>query len=107
MTNWNLGVIGFGNIAQALIGGLLKVQAVDSDKVHVCAAHYDKLCRNAEKFQVHPYQTAEEVIEGFNAVTMDDIERACELICDLDRYCAAAVTNKEIDLKQMMEKKVI
>ncbi|MBQ4343845.1 MAG: pyrroline-5-carboxylate reductase [Erysipelotrichaceae bacterium] len=70
MTNWNLGVIGFGNIAQALIGGLLKVQAVDSDKVHVCAAHYDKLCRNAEKFQVHPYQTAEEVIEKSDVVIL-------------------------------------
>ncbi len=50
-------------------------------------------------------QTAEEVIEGFNAVTMEDINRAAELICDLDQYCAAAVTNKEIDLKAMMEKK--
>ena len=70
MTNWNIGVIGFGNIAQALIGGLLKVQAIDPDKVHVCAAHYDKLCRNAEKFQVHPYQTVEEVIKKSDVVIL-------------------------------------
>lgn len=49
-------------------------------------------------------QTTEEVIEGFNKVTMEDIDRAAYIICDLNQYCAAAVTNKEIDLKSMMEK---
>ena len=50
-------------------------------------------------------QTAEEVIRGYNQVTMEDIARAAEIICDMDMYCAAVVTNKEIDLKEMMEKK--
>ena len=50
-------------------------------------------------------QTPEEVIKGYNAVTMDDIARAAEIICDMDKYCAALVTNKEVDLKAIMEKK--
>ena len=36
---------------------------------------------------------------------MEDIARAAEIICDLDKYCAALVTNKEVDLKEMMERK--
>ena len=50
-------------------------------------------------------QTPEEVIRGYNAVTMDDIAKATEIICDMDQYCAALVTNREIDLKELMEKK--
>lgn len=49
-------------------------------------------------------QTAEEVIEGYNKVTMDDIHRAAELICDIKKYSAAAVTDRKIDLKAIMEK---
>lgn len=49
-------------------------------------------------------QTAEEVIDGYNKVTMDDICSAAELICDVENYSAAAVTNKEIDLKSIMAK---
>lgn len=67
---WNIGVIGFGNIAQALIGGLLKVKAIEPDQVHVCAAHYEKLCMTAEKYRVHPYRTAEEVISNSDVVIL-------------------------------------
>lgn len=70
MTMWNIGVIGFGNIAQALIGGLLKVKAIEPDQVHVCAAHYEKLCMTAEKYGVHPYRTAEEVISNSDVVIL-------------------------------------
>lgn len=70
MTTWNIGVIGFGNIAQALIGGLLKVKAIEPDQVHVCAAHYEKLCMTAEKYGVHPYRTAEEVISNSDVVIL-------------------------------------
>lgn len=70
MTNWKIGVIGFGNIAQALIGGLLKVQAIDPEQVFVCAAHVDKLRMNAEKYGVHACQDAEEVIEKSDVVIL-------------------------------------
>lgn len=47
--------------------------------------------------------TPEEVIEGFNRVTMDDMRAVSEKVCDLSGYCAAAVTNKEFDLQSIME----
>lgn len=68
--NWEIGVIGFGNMAQALIGGMLKVGAIESEKVHVCAAHYDKLCMNAEKYNVNAYRTSQEVIEKSDMILL-------------------------------------
>lgn len=68
--NWNVGVIGFGNIAQALIGGMLKVDAIEPKQVHVCARDYGKLCANAEKFGVNPYRNPEEVIENSDVVIL-------------------------------------
>ena len=70
MTNWNLGVIGFGNIAQALIGGLLKVHAIEPEQVHVCARDLKKLYANAEKFGVIAHQSVFEVIEQSDVVIM-------------------------------------
>ena len=81
MKNWNIGVIGFGNIAQALLGGLVKVKAVEPQQVHVCAAHYDKLCANADKFGFHPYQTAEEVIEHSDVVILAVKPYQMEKVC--------------------------
>ncbi|MBE6114952.1 MAG: pyrroline-5-carboxylate reductase [Erysipelotrichaceae bacterium] len=70
MMNWNIGVIGFGNIAQAMMEGLLKVGAIEPSKVHVCAAHYDKLCRNAAKYGFVPHASAEEVIVNSDLVIL-------------------------------------
>ena len=47
--------------------------------------------------------TPEEVIEGFNKVTLDDVRAIAETVCDLSLYCGAAVTNREFDLKAAME----
>lgn len=49
----------------------------------------------------HVY-TPEEVLRGLDAVTMEDIEEAKKMICDLNQYSAVAVTNKRIPLKKMM-----
>lgn len=49
-------------------------------------------------------QTAEEVIEGYNKVTMSDIDRAAEIIGNMNNYSAAAVTDRQIDLKRIMAK---
>lgn len=81
MTNWNIGVIGFGNIAQALIGGMLKVGAIKSEQVHVCAAHFDKLCANAQKLNVHPYHSAEEVIAHSDVVLLAVKPYQMEKVC--------------------------
>ena len=45
---------------------------------------------------------AEEVIEGYDRVTMEDIERVKQMICDFNQYSAALVTNKKFDLKKVM-----
>ena len=46
--------------------------------------------------------TPEEVLEGLNAVTLEDIDEVKKLICNIDNYSAVAVTDREIDLKAMM-----
>jgi len=81
MTNWKIGVIGFGNIAQALISGLLKVDAISSDQVYVCSAHYDKCYANAERMGVHPCRTAEEVIEQSDLVILAVKPYQMEKVC--------------------------
>ena len=47
-------------------------------------------------------KSSEEVIEGYNAVTMDDIEDVKQLICNFDQYSAALVTNQKFNLKKVM-----
>ena len=47
--------------------------------------------------------TPEEVVDGFNRVTMEDMRGVADLVCDLNQYCGAAVTNGTFDMKQAME----
>ena len=47
--------------------------------------------------------TPEEVLDGLNAVTMEDIDEVKHMICDMNQYSAVAVTNRRINLKSMME----
>ena len=42
------------------------------------------------------------VLAEIDAVTMDDMVRAAELICDMGQYCATLVTNRDVDLKAMI-----
>ena len=51
-----------------------------------------------------PILTAEEVISGFDSVTMEDIDSVKELICDFDNYSAVLVTKHKTDLKGIMER---
>ena len=81
MNCWKIGVIGFGNIAQALIGGLLKVQAIKPEQVHVCAAHYDKVCVSAKKYGVYACQSAEEVIDKSDVVILAVKPYQMEKVC--------------------------
>lgn len=48
--------------------------------------------------------TQEEVLKAYDSVTMEDIRRVSELICDMNKYSAAAITNKEIDLQAIVER---
>ena len=46
--------------------------------------------------------SVDESLEKFNAVTTQDILKAAEMIGDLDIYCGAAVTGKELDLEELI-----
>lgn len=47
--------------------------------------------------------TPEEVISGFDDVTMDDIENMKKLICDFSNYSAVVVSKKHADVKKIMK----
>lgn len=47
--------------------------------------------------------TPEEVIQGFDSVTGEDILEAASMIGDRSRYCGAAVTGADFDLKGLIE----
>lgn len=64
----NIGFIGYGNMAQAMAKGLLKNKVVDPDCVYACARDYEKLCMNAQKLQIHPCESAFEVIENTDMI---------------------------------------
>lgn len=51
----------------------------------------------------NPILTPEEVISGFDSVTLDDIDRVKSLICNFSDYSAVAVTSKKLDLKKIMK----
>ena len=44
----------------------------------------------------------EEVISGLDGVTMEDIRQVSELISDVSRYSAIAVTNKKSNIKKII-----
>lgn len=44
----------------------------------------------------------EEIVEGFDNVTMEDIEEVKKLICDFSKYSAVLVTKDKVDLKRIM-----
>ena len=45
--------------------------------------------------------TPEEVVEGINNVTLDDIDKVKKLICNPASYTGVAVTSKRIDWKKV------
>ena len=53
MANPTIGFIGYGNMAQAIAEGLINAGAVNGSDIVACAAHYDKLERNAAKLMAN------------------------------------------------------
>lgn len=66
----NIGCIGFGNMAQAIVNGLVHKAGMDPSLIHVCAAHYDTCQKNAQKFGVMAYKTSEEVVQNADMVIL-------------------------------------
>ena len=46
--------------------------------------------------------TPEEVVNGFDRVTMEDIQEMKQIICDFSNYSAVVVSKKHVDLKRIM-----
>lgn len=46
--------------------------------------------------------TEDEVMKGFDSVTIDDIEAVKGLICNAEDYCAAVVTRKNVNVRKMV-----
>lgn len=61
LTNLTIGFIGFGNMAQAMAQGWIEKGAVKADRICACAANWDKLRKNAQKFGICGCQSAKEV----------------------------------------------
>ena len=43
----NIGFIGFGNMAQAIVNGMVNKANIDPSLIHVCSAHFDSCQKNA------------------------------------------------------------
>ncbi|KAB7788504.1 pyrroline-5-carboxylate reductase [Bifidobacterium cebidarum] len=68
MDNPTIGFIGYGNMAQAIAQGLVDAGVVRGHQVVACAAHYDKLEKNAATLGVRPLHSAVEVAVAADVV---------------------------------------
>lgn len=58
-----IGFLGFGNMAQAMAEGLLRSGAVLPSQIAACAAHWDKLQKNAKSMGIVPCRDSLETVE--------------------------------------------
>ena len=65
-----IGFIGFGNMAQAMAQGLVECGGVEPARITACAAHFDKLERNAARFGVNAAETSQEVVKKSDLVVI-------------------------------------
>lgn len=65
-----LGFIGYGNMAKAIVSGLLQVKACESSQIFACAKNFDKLCQNAKRQGITALKTSEEVIRNSDFIIL-------------------------------------
>ena len=65
-----IGFIGYGNMAQAIAQGLVDAGVVRGRQIVACAAHWDKLERNAAKLGVRPLKSPLEVAAAADVVVI-------------------------------------
>ena len=70
MANPTIGFIGYGNMAQAIAEGLVNAGVVNGGDIVACAAHYDRLERNAAKLGAKAVHTAAQVAEVADVVVI-------------------------------------
>lgn len=64
----NIGFIGYGNMAQAIVRGAVQAGIVQGEHIVACARHFEKLERTASQFGVRALHTAQEVCEASEVV---------------------------------------
>lgn len=65
---WNIGFIGFGNMAQAMAEGMIARKAVRPEQICACAKNWDKLKANAKRYGICGCESAEEVAQQSDVV---------------------------------------
>ncbi len=58
-----LGVIGFGNIAKALVGGVVKSGYMEPENVYISSRNFDKLSESVKEIGCHALSSNKEVAE--------------------------------------------
>lgn len=86
-----IGFIGFGNIAKAMVSGLLKSDESLKDNIYASAAHYDKLIENTKIYGIHAVKSNSELID----------------IADIIFICSKPYQVKDIMQNQKLEGKII
>ena len=66
----NIGFIGFGNMAQAIVNGMVNKVNIDPSLIHVCSAHFDSCQKNAEKYGVCAHASGLEVVENTELIVL-------------------------------------
>ena len=69
-TDIKIGFIGYGNMAQAMVKGLLLKKALSPQQIFVCAKNWEKLCQNAQKAGVQPCKSLKEAVEQSDIVVI-------------------------------------
>lgn len=67
-TDVKIGFIGFGNMAQAMVRGLLLKDVLPAQQIYACAKNWDKLCKNAEQMGIQPCHDAAELVSQADMV---------------------------------------
>lgn len=70
MENIRVGFIGYGNMAQAIIQGLLRVKAVANNAIYVSSAHYDQLTIKTIGLDINACKTNVEVVEKSDLIVI-------------------------------------
>lgn len=65
-----IGFIGFGNIAQAVARGLTATGACAAERLCACAAHFDRLQKNAAALGVRAFERAEDVVSWSDFIVL-------------------------------------
>ena len=86
-----IGFIGFGNIAKAMVSGLLKSDESLKDNIYASAAHYDKLIENTKIYGIHAVKSNSELID----------------IADIIFICSKPYQVKDFMQNQKLEGKII